>query len=1519
MATDKSEQFVLLSQLADEFADRYRRGERPSLQEYTDRHPGLADDILELFPALVEMEQAKEDRDNVSEPENAGPLPPLERLGDFRIIREIGHGGMGVVYEAEQISLGRRVALKVLPRQVLADAKAKRRFEREARAAAKLHHTNIVPVFGVGEHEGLLYYAMQFIQGLGLDVVLDELRRVRQPLGRPVPTQGGAVGRKTDINMNVTAADVAKSLLTGNLQPVDPATALTIARESQQASNLGVDMPARAASSSATIHLPGQSDASTLTESGRQYWQSVARIGMQVADALAHAASQGVLHRDIKPANLLLDDTGNVWVTDFGLAKGLTDGDNLTHTGDIVGTMRYMAPERFNGQGDVRSDTYALGLTLYELLTLRPAFSEADRNKLIKQVMHDEPLRPRKLNPGVPRDLETVVLKAIARDPAHRYQTPAAMAEDLKRFVEDRPIRARRVSDVERLWRWCRRNPLPASLLGVIVLVFLAGFVAVSWQWRAAEVARTDEVSHRKQAELAREQAETTLYFSNIARAQLEYRANHVAESEAILNRCPEARRGWEWSYLKRLCHGDLRTLPGVGQARHTSWVYAVAHSPDGKLLASSGGGNPFWATPTAGGPRPGEVILWDIATGTSTNVLRGHANLVTAVAFSPDGQLLASASPHDSARVWEVGSGRLLRILPESWCVAFSPDGKFLATATSSRTIQVWNLATDPSVDPVPQSTFSLGGGGTEGIGLSFSPDGRRLACAIRKDALHGEVVVLNFPEGSEALTLQSNTGPVNGVHYSPDGRHLAADLGAKNTAGFIRLWDPATGRLVQSLVGHRGEIHGIVFDPTGERLASAGADGTVRVWTVPQGQETRLYRGHLAGAMAVAFSTDGMRLTSASADGSIKIWDLTQNPETAEVLTLNPEDAEEMRGLPLAELEAMVFVGAGQQIITAQRGGRIRVLDCDTHVQVGSVRQVPLTRRWMTPAETAAFDPDGRWLAGISEDDPKIARCWDARTGAERVTFRGHTQELQLVTINGSGRVATAGRPARSEPLRSEIKVWDGVSGQPIMEVDELNLLAERLAFSPTGDSLAVSGRELMPPAGDGRPRAQAFVRVYDINTRDIIHSFSGGNEPFMALAFSPDGGRLAAAGYNRTVLLWDLATAHPNFTLQGPEGAMDLAFSPDGRRVAVASRQAIKLLDVASGEEVLILRGVAHLNPDTNGFNPRVRFSPDGRRIAAVCHDYFAPLSIWSVEEVGSNGAGRPLAANRRALAVHFSEAISSSLDPTRRATFLFHLKWLEGAELITAADHAMRGMLFAREGRWDRATADFGQATKLDPGDPAIWFECGAGLAAAGRWDQAIPYFARFADLDCLSSIQWRGVTALPLYLNDMETYRRNCRKMLDLFGRSEDLGVVRDLLSWGLLMGDAGVGAEVYLSLADRCLVGAEKHSEYGSMLQARGMAEFRAGQMEQALEWLLKASSLLNSRQHERVVNDFLLSMGYQRLNQPTEAKAAYQHGLQLMKQIFGGVDQYQSGNGRWFAWLRCQIFRRQAEKLLSE
>jgi formylglycine-generating enzyme required for sulfatase activity/serine/threonine protein kinase len=487
-------------EIADEFVEAVRRGERPSVEEFARRYPEHADAIRDMLPALALMEQAKSAADPSElrrQAKAAAAVPPLRQLGDYQILREVGRGGMGVVYEAQQLSLGRHVAIKVLPTHALLDPRQLGRFQREARAAARLHHTNIVPVFGVGEQDGLHYFVMQFIKGIGLDVVLDELRRLRLPHGKPAPTRRDVPVRTADVTPNASADAVARGLLSADR------TAGQGGQPPDNSQHQGADAP-RPPDTSATVHLPGQAEGSTLSESGGQYWQSVARVGMQVADALAHAASQGVLHRDIKPSNLLLDETGHVWITDFGLAKA-DDGDNLTHTGDVIGTLRYMAPERFNGQGDLRSDVYSLGLTLYEMLALRPAYDEVDRNKLFRQVMHDEPARPRKLNPGVPRDLETVVLKAIARDPAQRYQTPAEMAEDLKRFVEDRPVRARRASEAEKLWRWCRRNPLPAGLAAGIVLVFLAGFAGVFWQWRVAEVREQEARQEADKAKKARD------------------------------------------------------------------------------------------------------------------------------------------------------------------------------------------------------------------------------------------------------------------------------------------------------------------------------------------------------------------------------------------------------------------------------------------------------------------------------------------------------------------------------------------------------------------------------------------------------------------------------------------------------------------------------------------------------------------------------------------------------------------------------------------------------------------------------------------------------------------------------------------------------------------------------------------------------------------------------------------------------------------------------------------------------
>jgi serine/threonine protein kinase len=686
-----------LGQIADEFVEAFRQGKRPSVEEFARRYPEHADDIREMLPALLLMEKAKsgDGAPGRERPAKAAAAAagPLSQLGDYQILREVGRGGMGVVYEAQQLSLARHVAIKVLPAHALLDPRHLGRFQREARSAAKLHHTNIVPVFGVGEQGGLHYYVMQFIQGLGLDVVLDELRRLRLPRGQPAATQAEAPGRPTHATRDVSAVAVARGLLSGAFTasggrqlPVAPA-------------ERGADAP-RSPDTSATIHLPGQSEGSTLTESGKQYWQSVARVGLQVADALAHASSQGVLHRDIKPSNLLLDDTGNVWVTDFGLAKAASDSDDLTHTGDVVGTLRYMAPERFNGQGDLRSDIYSLGLTLYEMLTLRPAFDESDRNKLVKHVLHDEPARPRKVHPGVPRDLETVVLKAIARDPAHRYQTPAEMGEDLKRFVEDRPVKARPVSETEKLWRWCRRNPLPASLLAGIVLIFLIGFAGVILQWRVAESARQNEEKQRGLAEaekLKSQRMSAGLALDRGLQLCQEGKVSEgllwMAESLAVN---PEEDRGF--ADVVRLNLAAWRATMPVRRTviGHERAVNCVAYSPGGKTVVTAAGGT---------------VRRWDAVTGEPVGQALVQPGAVLSLAYSPDGRLIATGSDDKMVRIWDVEKGKQVGpTMPQSHVVnsvAFSRNGRWLVAATGKRdypvpsSARVWDVATGRPATP--------------------------------------------------------------------------------------------------------------------------------------------------------------------------------------------------------------------------------------------------------------------------------------------------------------------------------------------------------------------------------------------------------------------------------------------------------------------------------------------------------------------------------------------------------------------------------------------------------------------------------------------------------------------------------------------------------------------------------------------------------------------------------------------------------------------------------------------------
>jgi eukaryotic-like serine/threonine-protein kinase len=421
--TEHSNGHVTIEEITEEFLVRLKSGENPSVEEYREAYPEHADEIASIFPAMLALEGLGVEqsvRREIAQLDNAGLGAHAQRLGDFRVIREIGRGGMGVVFEAIQESLDRRVALKVLAADFTASPSDRQRFQREAEAAGKLYHPNIVPVFGAGRHERLHYYVMQYIDGVGLDTVLSAVRRLRGQVCGKTEDGSGAVSPQ--------AGEAAASLT-------------------------------------------------------RDYWRRVAGIGQQVAKALEYAHEQGVVHRDIKPSNLLMDREGRVWVTDFGLAR--REGtEPVTMAGGLVGTLRYMAPEQFQGLADARSDVHSLGLTLHEMLALAPAFSESRHGELVRLKTTTEPPPLRGANPGIPRDLATVVQKACALDPRHRYQSAAELTADLQRFLDDRPIRARPVTPFERLWRWGRRNPAVAALSGLaagllltVVLVTARGYL----------------------------------------------------------------------------------------------------------------------------------------------------------------------------------------------------------------------------------------------------------------------------------------------------------------------------------------------------------------------------------------------------------------------------------------------------------------------------------------------------------------------------------------------------------------------------------------------------------------------------------------------------------------------------------------------------------------------------------------------------------------------------------------------------------------------------------------------------------------------------------------------------------------------------------------------------------------------------------------------------------------------------------------------------------------------------------
>jgi WD40 repeat protein/serine/threonine protein kinase len=1097
----------ILNELIDAFAARLQAGERLEPEAYARAHPERAEALRRILPVMLVLADLGQ----------SGPARPPEEatgtLGDFRIRGEIGRGGMGVVYEAEQISLGRRVALKVLPLAAALDPKQLQRFKNEAQAAAHLHHPHIVPVYYVGCERGVHFYAMQYIDGHTLAAVIRELRRLA---GREAAE--GAV----------EANGLAGELASGRWAPEKPSPT----GERRTGPCVPGAEPLIPVRSPLTTTPPVAALSTERSTTSPEFFRTVVSLGVQAAEALEHAHELGIIHRDIKPANLLVDAMGRLWVTDFGLAR-LGNDAGLTMTGDLLGTIRYMSPEQALAKRvtvDARTDVYSLGVTLYELLTLEPAYNGRNREEVLRQIAFEEPSLPSRLNPSVPAELETIVLKAMAKNPEERYATAQELADDLRRFLEDKPINAKRPTLRQRAAKWARRHKTVVRATGLVLTMAVAALlVSTVLIWQSKEELRQTLERERVNA-----------YYQFIALAEREWEVNDLGRMQQTLEACPADLRGWEWHYLRRL---PYRTLPPL---HHDSAVHGVAFSPDSRRLASA--------------DHNGVVSVWDLLTGQVVfPPFQAHEKPCGSVAYSPDGHYLATTC-HDEVKIWDAETGAWSRTL-EGYSgqqgafsyAAFSPDGRHLATS-GRKDVKIWEVATG-------QKLLTLEGHTDLVREVVFSPDGRRLASSSKDRT----VKVWDVETGQELLTLRGHTVGVWSAAFSPGGKQIASAAGefAHKGKGEGKLWDAVTGQEILTLRGHASLILGVAFSPDGRRLATAGHDRTVKLWDAVTGQEILTLRGHRSNwVRPVAFSPDGTRLVSVSLDQTVHLWDATPlgDERGEEVVTLRGHRE---------GVRSVAFHPDGRHLVTAGDDEKVKIWDALTGRELhtltghsGMVVNLAFSRKgkylalggnrltvwdattWKTlfsiptKCNAVAFGRDEHILASSAPDN--TVRVRDAATGREiPAGFLDHDWGVFGLSFSPDGRTVAASSGD------SSVRLWDLETGQEVQTARMRHVgCVACVAFRPDGSQLASGGND------------QA-VKIWDTAGWQELRTLQDPTGGIQSVAWSPDGRRLVWGGTDATVKIGDPVTGTILRTLRGHTSWVEgVAFSPDGRLIASAS---------------------------------------------------------------------------------------------------------------------------------------------------------------------------------------------------------------------------------------------------------------------------------------------------------------------------------------------------------------------------